>query len=173
MFSLLPKLPGLPGPDDIRGVVRRVDTARHNGIPDGCILELDLQHAPPETAGFDPMALLAGHARPLTLREMVAAYAAIADGGRYREPVLVTQVEDADGHVLERIAPPPPEEALDPAVAYTLLDTLRGQGRVHELDELGNVGHGNSVVREMRCDDLGRQRQQQQRAVFARPARPL
>ena len=63
---------------------------------------------------------------PVTLREMVTAYAAIADGGHYREPLLVTQVEDADGHILERIAPPAPEEALDPAVAYTLLDTLRG-----------------------------------------------
>ena len=43
MFSFLP---GLPGTDDLRAVVRRVDTARHHGVPDGCVLELDLMAAP-------------------------------------------------------------------------------------------------------------------------------
>ena len=36
MFSLLP---GLPGLDDLRSVVRRIDTARHHGVPDGVVLE--------------------------------------------------------------------------------------------------------------------------------------
>ncbi len=40
MFSLLP---GVPGFDDVRALARKVDTARHHGVPDGCILELDLQ----------------------------------------------------------------------------------------------------------------------------------
>jgi protease-4 len=53
MFSLLP---GIPGADDLRSLVRKVDTARHHGVPDGCVLELDLLSAPPEASGFDPMA---------------------------------------------------------------------------------------------------------------------
>ncbi|MDF2828353.1 MAG: signal peptide peptidase SppA, type, partial [Mycobacterium sp.] len=55
MFSLLS---GVPGTDDIRAIARKVDTARHHGVPNGCVLELDLQSVPNETGGFDPMALL-------------------------------------------------------------------------------------------------------------------
>ena len=50
-----------------------MDTARHHGVPGGCILELDLQSAPPETAGFDPMRLVTGAGRPMTLRDAVTA----------------------------------------------------------------------------------------------------
>ncbi|WP_454125525.1 hypothetical protein [Kosakonia sp. Marseille-Q7440] len=46
MFSLLT---GVPGLDDLRGVARRIDTARHHGVPNGVILELDLQELPHET----------------------------------------------------------------------------------------------------------------------------
>jgi protease IV len=60
-------------PADLRVLARRIDTARHRGVPGGCILELDLQGAPPETAGFDPLRLLGGTGRPLLLREAVAA----------------------------------------------------------------------------------------------------
>ena len=63
---------------------------------------------------------------PVSLWEMVAAYATIADGGRYREPVMVTRIEDRNGRVLEEFAPPDPREALDERSAYTLLDALRG-----------------------------------------------
>ena len=57
MFSLLS---GVPGVDEVRAFVRKVDTARHQGVANGCILELDLQNAPPESAGFDPVAVLSG-----------------------------------------------------------------------------------------------------------------
>ncbi|MGY4712926.1 signal peptide peptidase SppA [Mycolicibacterium sp. CBM1] len=70
MFAFLP---GIPGADDIRGVLRRIDTARHHGVPDGCVLEFDLHSVPPETAGFDPLALVTGGGRPLLLRDAVAA----------------------------------------------------------------------------------------------------
>jgi penicillin-binding protein 1A len=46
---------------------------------------------------------------PVTLKEMVAAYATLANGGGYLEPVLVTRVEDKDGKVLEAFAPPSPK----------------------------------------------------------------
>src|SRR3989337_1394209 len=56
MFSFLP---GIPGTDDLRALARKVDTARHHGVPDGCVLELDLQSVAHETGGFDPFALIA------------------------------------------------------------------------------------------------------------------
>src|ERR1700757_3704296 len=70
MFSFVP---GIPGLDDLRSLGRTVDTARHHGVPNGCVLELDLLAAPPETGGFDPLAIIAGGGRPLLLGEAVAA----------------------------------------------------------------------------------------------------
>lgn len=68
MFAFLPGVP-----DDLRGLGRRIDTARHHGVPNGCILELDLQSLPPEAPGFDPLAFIAGSGRPLLLRQAVSA----------------------------------------------------------------------------------------------------
>ncbi|WP_199253884.1 signal peptide peptidase SppA [Mycolicibacterium mengxianglii] len=70
MFALTP---GIPGFDDVRTLVRKVDTARHHGVPNGCILELNLDALPPETSGFDPMALFSRGGRPMVLRQAVAA----------------------------------------------------------------------------------------------------
>ncbi|MBG6076199.1 transglycosylase domain-containing protein [Polaromonas sp. CG_9.11] len=63
---------------------------------------------------------------PVTLKEMVTAYGTIANNGNFIEPVLVTQIEDRHGKVLEAFAPKTPEMALPAEVAQTLLDTLRG-----------------------------------------------
>ena len=73
-------LPGVPG--DLRGLGRRIDTVRHHGVPNGCILELDLQSLPQETAGFDPMAFIAGGGRPLLLRDAVGAIYRAAEDRR-------------------------------------------------------------------------------------------
>jgi penicillin-binding protein 1A len=63
---------------------------------------------------------------PVTLKEMVAAYGTIANDGNFIEPVLVTQIEDRNGKLLEAFAPQVPETAVPAEVAQTLLDTLRG-----------------------------------------------
>lgn len=63
---------------------------------------------------------------PVTLREMVSAYATLANGGGFIEPVLVTRIEDREGRVLEEFAPAEAESALDAGTAYTLLDVMRG-----------------------------------------------
>jgi penicillin-binding protein 1A len=63
---------------------------------------------------------------PVTLKEMVAAYGTIANGGSYIEPVLVTRVEGRGGKVLEEFAPPPREEGMPHAQALTLVDVMRG-----------------------------------------------
>lgn len=63
---------------------------------------------------------------PVTLREMVAAYGSIANGGRYMEPVIVTQVEDRHGKVLQAFVATPPEQAMSHPQALTLVDVMRG-----------------------------------------------
>lgn len=88
-------LPSLPGPDDVRALVRKVDTARHNGIPSGCVLELDLQSVPPETAGFDPLAIIAGGGRPLVLRQAIAAIHRAADDDRVTGLIARVQIPAA------------------------------------------------------------------------------
>ncbi|UXA18951.1 signal peptide peptidase SppA [Mycobacterium sp. SMC-4] len=108
MHSLLS---GLPGFDDVRQLARKVDTARHQGVPDGCILELDLQSAPPETAGFDPLAVLSGvvgPTRPLLLREAVEAIHRAAEDPRVAG--LIARVQIA-------AAPPGPVQELREAIA--------------------------------------------------------
>ncbi|TFV58061.1 signal peptide peptidase SppA [Mycobacterium sp. PS03-16] len=79
MFAFLP---GIPGPDDVRALVRRVDTARHKGVPNGVVLELDLMSVPPETAGFDPLAIISTGGRPMVLRQAVAAIHRAKDDDR-------------------------------------------------------------------------------------------
>ncbi len=92
MFSFLP---GIPGADDLRSLVRKVDTARHHGVPDGCVLELDLLSAPPEASGFDPMAIIGGSGRPLVLREAVAAIHRAADDPRISGLIARVQIPAA------------------------------------------------------------------------------
>ena len=111
---MLSFLPGVPGVDDVRALVRRVDTARHHGVPGGCVLELDLQSVPLETAGFDPLALLSGIAgvnRPLLLRETVAAIHRAADDPRVAGLIARVQIPAA--------APGPVQELREAVAAFT------------------------------------------------------
>jgi penicillin-binding protein 1A len=63
---------------------------------------------------------------PVTLKEMVAAYATLANSGGYIEPILVTRVEDRNGKVLETFEDKLSEPAMPVATAQTLLDMMRG-----------------------------------------------
>ncbi len=92
MFSLLS---GIPGADELRAVVRKVDTARHRGVPDGCVLELDLQSVPNETGGFDPLATITGGGRALLLRETVAAIHRAAEDDRVAGLIARVQIPAA------------------------------------------------------------------------------
>ena len=92
MFAFLPDVPGA---DDIRDVLRRIDTARHHGVPDGCILELDLQSAPPETSGFDPVAFVTGGGRTMLLRDAVGAIHRAAEDPRVAGLVARVQLSPA------------------------------------------------------------------------------
>jgi penicillin-binding protein 1A len=63
---------------------------------------------------------------PVTLKEMVAAYGTIANGGSYIEPVMITRIEDRDGKVLEEFEPAEPEPVLKQRTAWELYDLMRG-----------------------------------------------
>ncbi|MDG5481488.1 signal peptide peptidase SppA [Mycolicibacterium gadium] len=102
MFAFLP---GIPGIDDVRALGRKVDTARHHGVPGGCVLELDLMAAPPETGGFDPLAMITVGNRPMVLRDAVAAIHRAADDSRVAG--LIARVQ------LSAAAPGPVQELRD------------------------------------------------------------
>ncbi|KDF00824.1 endopeptidase IV [Mycolicibacterium aromaticivorans JS19b1 = JCM 16368] len=92
MFAFLP---AIPGADDLRDALRRIDTARHHGVPDGCILELDLQTVPPESSGFDPLTFITGGGRTMLLRDAVAAIHHAADDPRVAGLIARVQLSAA------------------------------------------------------------------------------
>ena len=100
MFSFLP---GIPGTDDLRALARKVDTARHRGVPDGCVLELDLLSVPNETGGFDPFAVIASGGKPLLLREAVAAIHRAAKDDRVAGLIARVQIPAASAGPVQEI----------------------------------------------------------------------
>ena len=108
MFAFLPDPPSI---DDVRALARRVDTARHHGVPNDCVLELDLRIAPPEAGGFDPLAIITGGGRPLLLREAVAALHRAAEDPRVAG--LIARVE------LPAAAAGPVQELREAIAAFT------------------------------------------------------
>ncbi|MEO5672408.1 MAG: transglycosylase domain-containing protein, partial [Ramlibacter sp.] len=78
------------------------------------------------TSKLEEVPSLALGTSPVTLREMVASYGSIANGGRYIEPTLVTQVEDRAGNVLQAFAQPEPEQAMSYSQALQLVNVMRG-----------------------------------------------
>ena len=62
---------------------------------------------------------------PVSLLEMVSAYASIANGGVYHEPVWVSRIEDGEGNVLAEFSPRS-SDALSEDIAIDLIDMMRG-----------------------------------------------
>ena len=58
------------------------------------------------------------------LLQLTTAYAALATGGWSVHPRLIDHVEDAEGNVIYRPQPEPPERVLDERVAYLVTDIL-------------------------------------------------
>ena len=75
---------------------------------------------------LDEVPSLALGTSPVTLKEMVASYATLANEGRYIAPVLITRVDDRDGVVLETFTAPLADIAMPVEVAQTLLNVMRG-----------------------------------------------
>lgn len=74
---------------------------------------------------LEPVPALALGTSPVTLREMVSAYATIANRGTYIEPRMVTRIEDHDGKVLVEFPSASPARALPAEAAQTLVDVMR------------------------------------------------
>lgn len=96
-------LPGIPGTDELRAIVRRVDTARHHGVPNDCILELDLLSVPQETAGFDPLSMIASGGRPLVLRQAVDAIQRAAEDPRVAGLIARVQIPAASAGPVQEL----------------------------------------------------------------------
>jgi penicillin-binding protein 1A len=75
---------------------------------------------------LEPVMSLALGTSPVTLKEMVAGYATIANKGSYIEPFIVSSVEDRNGKVLESWQAKAPEQAMQVSTAQTLVDVMRG-----------------------------------------------
>ncbi|MEB3019699.1 signal peptide peptidase SppA [[Mycobacterium] crassicus] len=116
MFTLLS---GVPGLDDLRGVARRIDTARHHGVPNGVVLELDLQTLPHETGAFDPLALIRSGGQPPVLRDVVDAIHRAADDPRVAGLIARVQLSAAaPGAVQELRAAIAAFTAVKPSLAW-------------------------------------------------------
>ncbi len=85
------------------GTQRIVDVANRMGITS----ELNL----------DPAIALGGLKYGVSPLEMASAYATLANGGIYVEPVIIKRIRDADGNVIWE-AQPKTNQALSPGVAY-------------------------------------------------------
>lgn len=74
---------------------------------------------------LDPVPSLALGTSPVTLLEMTNAYATLAALGERRAPLLITQIVDRQGRVLESFDSPP-ERVLEQPLIEKLVDVMRG-----------------------------------------------
>ena len=58
------------------------------------------------------------------LKDVTAAYSAIAAGGQRKEPYLIERIDDADGNVIYQ-AHPKNKRAMSPAIAWMIAQTMR------------------------------------------------
>jgi penicillin-binding protein 1A len=77
---------------------------------------------------LDAVPALALGVSPVSLLEMVSAYGTIAASGEYRDPVVVTSIEDKKGRVLASFTSKP-SRAMSRETAEELIDMLRGAVR--------------------------------------------
>lgn len=92
------------------GIDRVVSLARASGV---------------SQSRLDPVPSLALGTSPVTLLEMVNAYATIAHEGVKREPLVIKRIRDREGRVIAEFGSSP-RRAMSPETAATLVDMMRG-----------------------------------------------
>lgn len=99
---------------------------------------IDLAHRAGIKSELPPYPSLALGSADITPMEMVAAYASIANGGRYLEPYLIERIRMPEGDTIEehhgRV-----QEVMDPQTAYVLTHMLEGvvdRGTARALSDL-------------------------------------
>jgi penicillin-binding protein 1A len=84
----------------------------------------------------------------LTLQEVAYGLATFPAGGQEVAPILITKLEDADGHVLEEhVAPKTRPQRLSPETAYIVTDLMKGVveiGTAKKARELGRPAAGKT-----------------------------
>ena len=74
-----------------------------SGVPNGCVLEFSLRSVPPETTGFDPLAMITGGGRPLALRQAVAALHRAANDPRVAGLISRVQLQAAPAAAVQEL----------------------------------------------------------------------
>lgn len=77
------------------------------------------------TSQLKPYISLALGTSEVTPLEMATAYAPLSNGGFGVKPILIKQITDSNGHVLEKNTPTK-TRVLDPRTAYIITDMLKG-----------------------------------------------
>jgi len=93
------------------------------GLPDIIKLARDLGI---KDSNLSKVPSLALGTSPVTLLEMVNAYATIAAQGEYRKPVFVKRITDRNGKVIAEFGGEPGQRALSAESAAQLIDMMRG-----------------------------------------------
>ncbi len=139
MFAFLPSIPGvLSWGHDLRALAGRVDTARHHGVPNGCVLEFDLRSVPPETTGFDPLAIITGGGRPMALRDAVAAIHRAAEDPRVAGLIARVQLEASPPAAVQELREAAAAfSAVKPSLAWA--ETYPGTLSYHLASAFGEV----------------------------------
>lgn len=96
---------------------------------------------------------LGGLTTGVSTLEMTAAYASIANGGTYREPVYYTVVYDHEGNVLLSAEDAETHQVLKETTAYMLTDMMKdvitrgtgGQARLSNMTVAGKTGTTNDT----------------------------
>lgn len=78
-----------------------------------------------DTASLIPVPAMALGVFDLSIYEMVGAMSAFVNKGNYIKPIFITRIEDKNGMVLFE-AKPEITEAMQPDVAYTILNLMKG-----------------------------------------------
>jgi protease IV len=139
MFAFLPSLPGFSNfGDEVRALAGRVDTARHHGIPNGCVLEFNLRSVPPETTGFDPLTVITGGGRQMALRDAIAAIHRAAQDPRVAGLIARVQLEASPAAAVQELREAIATfSAVKPSVAWA--DTYPGTLSYYLASAFGEV----------------------------------
>ncbi|HVL50988.1 MAG TPA: transglycosylase domain-containing protein, partial [Actinomycetota bacterium] len=109
------------GPENVVEVARRMGIPGPEWMPprSGC------RPSPEDSCRtrLQPLPAVALGTEEVTPLELASAYATLAAGGVYREPKLVSRVQDADGSVLEE-GPSEPQQVISAEVAETVTRIL-------------------------------------------------
>jgi penicillin-binding protein 1A len=93
------------------------------GLPSIIKLARDLGVRDSKLASVPSLAL---GTSPVTLLEMVNAYASIAAQGEYRKPVFIKRITDRNGNVIAEFGGEAGQRAMSAGSAATLIDMMRG-----------------------------------------------